>query len=380
VHRRRTPSGDIVECPPAVTRRLGQNVPFGGGWGLRRSSPSQVLSELARRNRAGTPAVLWVHPWELDDNPPRVSLPWGLWFAHYFRLSGFRARLETILRGTRFVPLTELVSNSETDAFAGLGAGSAVLRGPCARSRERRILVWQRGHPPRRRLRRVDLGSAGAVGRDSAAQPSGRPVSRVRDRGSAVVRCPRLGGVSAWPALDARLQLYARLSVPVIFRIDGVPASADTEVWRATLRALAAHSGARIAGYEMAVDPAAVSRTAVRVLAETRGGATALGQPAALIVQTPVSTGQAAWQTALFAEDSAAYVDVVPMDLRLGGATGEASAVEALVQAKDPTAIRRARWRPLIGRNRSARSACARRGSALTWRASAHRVVRCLGC
>ena len=26
------------------------------------------------------------------------------------RLSGFRARLETILRGTRFVPLTELVS------------------------------------------------------------------------------------------------------------------------------------------------------------------------------------------------------------------------------------------------------------------------------
>ena len=110
LHRRRTPSGDIVECPPAVTRRLGQNVPFGGGWGLRRSSPSQVLSELARRNRAGTPAVLWVHPWELDDNPPRVSLPWGLWFAHYFRLSGFRARLETILRGTRFVPLTELVS------------------------------------------------------------------------------------------------------------------------------------------------------------------------------------------------------------------------------------------------------------------------------
>lgn len=109
-HRRRTRAGDIVECPPAVTRRFGQHVPFGGGWGLRMSSPTQVLAELARRNRAGEPAVLWLHPWELDDDPPRVSLPWGLWFAHYFRLSGFRARLETILRGTTFVPLTHLVN------------------------------------------------------------------------------------------------------------------------------------------------------------------------------------------------------------------------------------------------------------------------------
>ena len=143
----------------------------------------------------------------------------------------------------------------------------------------------------------------------------------------------------AWPALDARLQLYARLSVPVIFRIDGVPASADTEVWRATLRALAEHSGARIAGYEIAVDPAAVPAQQYAFWLKLAAVQLRSVSPRALIVQTPVSTGQAAWQTALFAEDSAAYVDVVPLDLRLGGAAGEASVVEALVQAKDPTAI-----------------------------------------
>ena len=35
-----------------------------------------------------------MHPWEIDPDPPRVNLPLRLRFAHYFRLEGFRARLE----------------------------------------------------------------------------------------------------------------------------------------------------------------------------------------------------------------------------------------------------------------------------------------------
>lgn len=109
IHRRITPSGAIVECPPSVARRAGQNIPFGGGWGLRMSQPRSVLRELEARNRAGSPAVLWIHPWELDDDPPRVRLPWRQWVAHYFRLAGFRSRLEEILRGAPFVPLGQVI-------------------------------------------------------------------------------------------------------------------------------------------------------------------------------------------------------------------------------------------------------------------------------
>ena len=54
------------------------------------SSPRRVLKTIDAVNRAGRPAVLTVHPWELDPNPPRVRLPARLHFAHYFRLSGFR--------------------------------------------------------------------------------------------------------------------------------------------------------------------------------------------------------------------------------------------------------------------------------------------------
>jgi hypothetical protein len=54
--------------------------------------------------------VLTVHPWELDPDPPRVSLPPRLHFAHYFRLTGFAERLRAIVAATSFGRMSELSS------------------------------------------------------------------------------------------------------------------------------------------------------------------------------------------------------------------------------------------------------------------------------
>jgi peptidoglycan-N-acetylglucosamine deacetylase len=102
---RSTPSGPILEMPPLVADRFGQVMPMGWGWGLRMSAPARVLREIERANRQGRPAVLAIHPWELDPEPPRITLPARLRFAHYFRLDGFRERLRTILHSARFGPL-----------------------------------------------------------------------------------------------------------------------------------------------------------------------------------------------------------------------------------------------------------------------------------
>jgi polysaccharide deacetylase family protein (PEP-CTERM system associated) len=104
-HVRRTGAGPILEVPPLVADRFGQVIPLGWGWGLRMSSPRRVLLAIDRLNRSGRPAVLAVHPWELDPDPPRVRLPVGLGFAHYFRLAGFAHRLRTIISGGRFGPI-----------------------------------------------------------------------------------------------------------------------------------------------------------------------------------------------------------------------------------------------------------------------------------
>jgi polysaccharide deacetylase family protein (PEP-CTERM system associated) len=110
-HVRTTASGDILEVPPLVADRFGQVMPIGWGWALRMSSPRQVLHAIARTNQAGLPAVLTVHPWEIDPNPPRVALPAGLRFAHYFRLSGFADRLRSILQGAPFGALEDAVAH-----------------------------------------------------------------------------------------------------------------------------------------------------------------------------------------------------------------------------------------------------------------------------
>lgn len=110
IHARDTATGRIIECPPAVERRFGQAVPFGGGWNLRLSRPRRVLRELERRLERGQPAVLWIHPWELDDDPPRTPLPLGLRAAHYLGLSGFRERFDEILGGGVFAPLSAVAA------------------------------------------------------------------------------------------------------------------------------------------------------------------------------------------------------------------------------------------------------------------------------
>ena len=109
-HVRTTPAGTIVEVPPLVADRFGQVMPLGWGWGLRMSAPRTVLAAIEQANQAGAPAVLTIHPWEIDPHPPRVSLPPRLRFAHYFRLGGFLDRLAAIVRGASFDRLDAVVA------------------------------------------------------------------------------------------------------------------------------------------------------------------------------------------------------------------------------------------------------------------------------
>jgi polysaccharide deacetylase family protein (PEP-CTERM system associated) len=109
-HVRAAGDGSIVEIPPFVVQRFGQVLPLGWGWCLRMSSPRSVLQMVEAANRAGSPAVFMVHPWEIDPDPPRVALPVRQRFGHYFRLGGFRNRLAAVLRGGDFGAIADLAA------------------------------------------------------------------------------------------------------------------------------------------------------------------------------------------------------------------------------------------------------------------------------
>jgi polysaccharide deacetylase family protein (PEP-CTERM system associated) len=113
-HVRNTDAGPITEVPPLVADRFRHVMPMGWGWGLRMSSPRRILRTIEAANRAGLPAVLTIHPWELDPQPPRVKLPARLQFAHYFRLSGFGRRLKEVLEHGSFGRIGDMTPISGT--------------------------------------------------------------------------------------------------------------------------------------------------------------------------------------------------------------------------------------------------------------------------
>ncbi|MCZ6684095.1 MAG: DUF3473 domain-containing protein [Planctomycetota bacterium] len=89
----------LIECPPATIRVLGRNLSVAGG-GYFRLLPGAVVRHAIRRlNRAGMPAILYMHPYELDidgisfhkDCGVRVS-PW-----RHLTQTAFRARIEARL-------------------------------------------------------------------------------------------------------------------------------------------------------------------------------------------------------------------------------------------------------------------------------------------
>jgi polysaccharide deacetylase family protein (PEP-CTERM system associated) len=103
------PGGSLVELPPLVGRRFGVRLLFAGGWALRSVPNRLLLREIEARNREGVPAVIDVHTWELDPDPPRVRLPYLYRLAHYGGLRGFRAKLKDLLRSATWSPARDYV-------------------------------------------------------------------------------------------------------------------------------------------------------------------------------------------------------------------------------------------------------------------------------
>ena len=97
--------GRIVEFPVTTWRFLGRNLPVGGGGYFRLLPafvPRAVLSGLEREGRPGS---LYLHPWELDPEQPRVAAPFLARFRHYVNLGRTQPRLEALLARFRFVGL-----------------------------------------------------------------------------------------------------------------------------------------------------------------------------------------------------------------------------------------------------------------------------------
>lgn len=98
--------GDLVEVPPATFRFPGMNLPAGGGGSLRHLPLALTRRALEGFEAKGESATLYIHPWELDPDQPRVA---GLGplarLRHYGGLARTVPRLRTLLARFAFQPI-----------------------------------------------------------------------------------------------------------------------------------------------------------------------------------------------------------------------------------------------------------------------------------
>lgn len=102
--------GDIVEFPISTLSVGGQHVPFSGGGYFRLLPYAAIRAALRRVNaRDGGPAIVYLHPWELDPDQPRLPLRGGSRFRHYVNLGRTARKLERLLGDFTFAPATRVL-------------------------------------------------------------------------------------------------------------------------------------------------------------------------------------------------------------------------------------------------------------------------------
>ncbi len=106
----------LFEFPPSTVRCVKRNWPIAGG-GYFRLFPFWLTCRAIRGiNAENHPAVVYLHPWELDPDQPRIRhAPLLSRFRHYNNLQKTERRLQMLLKRFRFAPLCEAFSSSLND-------------------------------------------------------------------------------------------------------------------------------------------------------------------------------------------------------------------------------------------------------------------------
>lgn len=102
--------GTLWEIPASTIRILGRNLPVGGGGYLRHSPYWYSRAMIRRLNAIGRPAVVYIHPWEFDPDPPRLdSLSPLQRFRTYSSTTVFLSKLSRLLDDFEFMAVEDYV-------------------------------------------------------------------------------------------------------------------------------------------------------------------------------------------------------------------------------------------------------------------------------
>ncbi|MEE9441095.1 MAG: XrtA system polysaccharide deacetylase [candidate division Zixibacteria bacterium] len=88
---------NIVEIPASTIKIMGARIPIGGGGWLRHFPYWFTRWGIKTINKQNMPAVVYFHPWELDDNVPRVQMSRKNKIRQYGNLKTVKTKLAKLL-------------------------------------------------------------------------------------------------------------------------------------------------------------------------------------------------------------------------------------------------------------------------------------------
>ena len=126
-----TPSGGILEIPVA-TVQLGRRVmPVGGGAYMRLFPYRYMAAGLRRINcQEKQPACLYLHPWELDPEQPRLTRRVISRLRTYTGLAGMRDKMSRLLDDFAFAALTDVFPLPNSVQIARMEARETLTPSP----------------------------------------------------------------------------------------------------------------------------------------------------------------------------------------------------------------------------------------------------------
>jgi polysaccharide deacetylase family protein (PEP-CTERM system associated) len=105
------PNGPIIEFPMTTLEFAGQRSPFGGGAYLRLLPYWYTRWGIRFLNlRENSSVCVYLHPWEIDHEQPRVSASLTSRIRHYVGLKSTEKKLRRLIRDFEFCPLNTLTS------------------------------------------------------------------------------------------------------------------------------------------------------------------------------------------------------------------------------------------------------------------------------
>lgn len=121
-----TEAGTIWEVSPSTMNACGLQLPVAGGGYFRLFPYAASKMFLKNLEKQGSQLVMYLHPWELDPEQPRMDGPVLSKVRHYLNLGKTEQRLRCLLKDFSFAPINEVIRPIQ-DIVEGLGERSHAI-------------------------------------------------------------------------------------------------------------------------------------------------------------------------------------------------------------------------------------------------------------